>query len=365
MDVTLCVDALGAQLSGIGRYTWELCQGLASSPPVDRLRFFARNQLIGNLDDLIHSRSTAERSRLGRAYQSVAGPWALRSSIVHGPNYFLPDGARTGVITIHDLSVFRYPEYHPAERISEFEVKLSRSVERARHIITDSETIRAEVIDFTGMPPSRVTAVPLGISPDFRVRRSNEYEHFFRTYGLPTTGYGLTVSSLEPRKRIEYLVRAWRQLPLSVRSVLPLVIAGAPGWKNDDLRSEIARGADEGWLISLGFIPEADLPYLYSGARVFAFPSVYEGFGLPPLEAMASGVPTIVSRDSCLSEVTKGGALLCDPEDTEAFAEVIQDALEAGKTREDAISAGIQIAGAYTWRRCVHETIAVYQRLSH
>jgi alpha-1,3-rhamnosyl/mannosyltransferase len=297
------------------------------------------------------------------AYQSWRTARALRSTLVHGPNYFLPAGTQIGVITIHDLSVFRYPEFHPAERVSDFERNLKRSVDNSDQLITDCETIRQEVIEFAGLAPERVTAVPLGISEVFRPMPLEECAPVLRQYGLPLTGYGLSLSTLEPRKRIDRLLRAWRELPRSIRDRYPLVIAGASGWNNQELHEQIGAAAGEGGVLPLGFVAEADLPAIYSGAVLFAYPSVYEGFGLPPLEAMASGVPVIVAADSCLPEVTRGAAMVADPDDIAEFARTLLRAIEDDTWRSEAVSGGINVAAGYTWARCIDETVAVYQQV--
>jgi glycosyltransferase involved in cell wall biosynthesis len=153
-------------------------------------------------------------------------------------------------------------------------------------------------------------------------------------------------------------------LPRRTRDRFPLVIAGAAGWNNSALHEEIERAAAEGWVIPLGFVPEGDLPAIYSGASLFAYPSIYEGFGLPPLEAMACGVPVVVAAGSCLVEVTKGAAMITEPDDNASFAQALQRGLEDNHWRDEAISAGIQVAGGYTWDECVDQTVAVYQRVS-
>jgi alpha-1,3-rhamnosyl/mannosyltransferase len=299
-----------------------------------------------------------------RAYRARGARKALRSTLVHGPNYFLPLLAETGIVTVHDLSVFRYPDLHPAKRVQDFERNLRRSIEQAQQLVTDCETIRSEVIDFAGLAPERVTAVPLGISEEFRPVTLEERAPVLRRHGLPLSGYGLTLSTLEPRKRIDRLLSAWRELPRQARDRYPLVIAGAAGWNNAALHTEIERAAAEGWVLPLGFVAEADLPAIYSGAALFAYPSIYEGFGLPPLEAMASGVPTIVAAGSCLVEVTKGAAMVAHPDDIADFTRILLQALEDNQWRNEAILAGIQVASGYTWEGCVDQTVAVYQRVS-
>lgn len=366
MRVVLAVDALSPQLTGIGRYCWELARRLPADPAVRSVEFYVGTERIADPASLLLSRDRAPQRfrklsgllRKARRRQKVI-PVA---DVVHGPNYHLPNWAENGVVTIHDLSVIKFPEMHPAERVLQFEREFQRTLDRASQIITDCETIRREVVQLAGVAETRVTAVPLGIGPEFAPLSPAERRPVLGRYGLPLTGYGLTVSSLEPRKRIDRLILAWSELPRPLRDMYPLVIAGAKGWHNDRLHSMIADGEAEGWIIPLGFVPDADLPAVYAGASLFVYPSIYEGFGLPPLEAMASGVPTIVAAASCLPEVMKGGAKLVQPEDIDDFATAIAEALENAEWRSEAASRGIQVAGSYSWQDCVNQTVQVYEK---
>jgi len=363
MRVTLCVDALEPQLSGIGRYTWELCSRLPGRSEL-AVQFFGRNQVIKDPSSLVRGEHPARRRSITGRFRGLRERATLRSSVVHGPNYFLPAHTAAGVVTIHDLSVLHYPDYHPASRVAEFEKRLRTSIDRADQLITDCETIRSEVIEFTGCKFDRVTSVPLGVSSNFSPIDKEARAGVLSRLGLPETGYGLTISSLEPRKRIDRLLKAWRILPRRTRDRFPLVIAGASGWNNSALHEEIERAAAEGWVLPLGFVSESDLPAIYAGATLFAYPSIYEGFGLPPLEAMACGVPVVVAAGSCLVEVTKGAAMVAEPDDVAGFAENLLRSLEDNHWRTDAISAGIQVARGYTWDKCVDQTVAIYQRVS-
>ena len=366
MRVALSVDALSPQLTGIGRYCWELAQRLPAHPAVRPIEFYIGSERVREPARLLEKRLPTPRwSRMLltslRKLQSGSAN-TPDPDVVHGPNYSLPDWAENGVVTVHDLSVFKFPEMHPAERVLQFEREFQRTLDRTSQIITDCEMIRREVIEMTGFAESRVTAVPLGIGPEFRPLSEAERMPVLRRHRLPLTGYGLTVSSLEPRKRIDRLLAAWSELPRPVRNKYPLVIAGAKGWHNDGLHSIIARGESEGWVIPLGFVSAAELPAVYAGARVFIYPSIYEGFGLPPLEAMASGVPTIVAAASCLPEVTKGGAKLVEPEDIDSFATAIVEALENIEWRSEAASRGVHVAAGYSWQACINQTVQVYEK---
>lgn len=288
---------------------------------------------------------------------------SIASSLFHGPNYFLPEMVDRGIITVHDLSVFRYSETHPAERIRQFEKDFARSIARALHILTDSETIRQEVIAFAGVSPDKVTAVPLGVSSDYRRRGEEETNEVLSAWGLTHGSYSLCVSTFEPRKKIGELIHAWRNLSPKVRRSNLLVLAGAKGWGNDALMDDIKRAQSEGWLRLIGYVDEMALPYLYAGAGLFLYPSAYEGFGLPPIEAMASGVPTIISDRSCLPEVTKGAAMLIDPDDGEGFTNAIERGLMDMRWRDNAVKQGVSVAAGYSWNACLHRTRDIYEKI--
>jgi alpha-1,3-rhamnosyl/mannosyltransferase len=361
MRIALCVDALAPQPGGIGRYTWELAKGLAARTDIDELSFFGRGRLIDEPRRLIEVDALPHRHKLLRRIDAWRMQRVLRSSLVHGPNYFLPAAAEGGVITVHDLSVFRYPETHPAARLRAFEKLFKDSVDRSSHIITDTETIRREVIETFAVPSEMVTAVHLGVDPRFKP--SDEPSEALASWGLTPGKYGLCVSTLEPRKRILELFLAWERLPRDLRVEYPLVLAGGSGWENEELHKEIGRGVAEGWLRLLGFVDDASLPELYAGSALFIYPSIYEGFGLPPIEAMASGVPVVVANASCLPEVCGDAARFVDPDDLPEFALAIEDSLLNASWRTDAVHRGLDRSRLFSWDRCVEETIGVYRKV--
>lgn len=360
MRVTLMVDALGPQLSGIGRYTWELCRHLPDAPGMSDVRFFGHGCRIDDPQTLLRGDKASRRKPLPKLLHDALTRRALRAGLVHGPNYFLPRQVESGIITVHDLSVFRYPETHPAARITEFERLFASSLARARHIITDTETVRREMIADFSLREDQVTAVPLGVGANYRPHSTGELHLALAAWGLRPGGYALCVSTFEPRKKIAELLAAWQFLPRRVREAVPLVLAGAAGWRNEALHEEIAAGVAAGWLKHLGFVPEASLPALYAGATLFLYPSIYEGFGLPPVEAMASGVPVIVAERSCLPEVCGDGARFVDPDDAEAFSAAIAAALADETWRAKARASGLRRAASYDWGRCAARTAGIY-----
>ena len=358
--VTLCVDALAPQPGGIGRYTWELAKGLGARPGVEP-SYYGRGRLIADPGMLLRDEPLPPRRGRIRAWLDRR---ALANSLVHGPNYFLPDFAETGIITVHDLSVFRFPETHPAARVHAFESDFRKSLARAVHVITDTETVRRELIEAFNLQADMVSSVPLGVEPGYRPIPGTALEAPLQRWGLRPGGYGLCVSTLEPRKRISELLRAWRALPSSLRDAFPLVLCGGPGWRNEDLLEEVQRAVAEGWVIHLGFVDEMLLPQLYAGAALFVYPSIYEGFGLPPVEAMASGIPLMVSRHSCLPEVCGDAPLYFDPDDDGAFRSGIEQSLTDAAWRAQSAARGLARSKLYSWDRCIDATVGIYRQVA-
>ncbi|RVT94945.1 glycosyltransferase family 4 protein [Sphingomonas crocodyli] len=360
----MSVDALSSQLTGIGRYCLELVRGLPGDDRVSQVSYFRGITWLADPAILLHGgEPKIPRKKWRRSWDRWWNYGRFADALVHAPNYFLPPWAERGIATVHDLSVFKYPQTHPPERVRAFEAHFADTVKRAGLILTDCEWVRREVIDFTGLPETRVRAVPLGVSPAYHPREGNELVSVIAGMGLTAGGYGLCVSTFEPRKRINTLLLAWRNLPLETRSRTPLVLAGASGWGNDALMAQIDQGQREGWLIHIGFVPEERLPLLYAGAKLFAYPSQYEGFGLPPLEAMASGVPTIVAGGTCLEEVGGGVAISINPEDIPEFSNTIRLLLEDQNLHERLSIDGIRHSAGFDWPGCVRHTIDAYQVL--
>lgn len=342
-------------------------------PEIEQASFWSGN------DRIVHPEWLVRGERSGLTTGARLRRWGLRrirnagliadsalwlrrhgAQVFHGPNFMLPPWVESGVITVHDLSVFLFPETHPTARIRAFEHGFRDSLERARRIITPSQTISRELAGYAGIAPDLISTVPMGVSGAFAPVCHEARQAILARLGLPEGGYALTLATLEPRKRIDRLLDAWRVLPDNLRKRFPLAIAGASGWKNDALQEQISKAVAEGWAIALGYVDDADLPALYSGAHAFIYPSLYEGFGMPPIEAMACGVPVAVANCSCLPETSGGAAALFDPEDPEGAAAALTAVLTDELWRTDAVERGFQVAAGYSWERCISETIAVY-----
>ncbi len=384
LDLILSVDAVRTPITGIGRYALELAQRLAHHPQVAQVRFFWFGRWLTALDLARMSQPAAAgaapaspdlRSRLAanalavRAYQALSQPlykWRLRresQALFHSPSYVLPPFPGRTVATIHDLSHALYPQFHPATRVSYMNRALPGTLRRANHLITDAESVRQEVIQHYGWPPERITAIPLGVDACFSPRRAAQTGPVLHHYGLQPGGYTLYVGTIEPRKNLLGLLDAYERLPPALRQRWPLVLAGSRGWHSVAIHDRMDRAVAAGWARYLDFVTQDDLPCLYAGAHLFAYPSIYEGFGLPPLEAMASGVPVVTSNVSSLPEVVGAAALLVNPHDVIALSEALQLGLEDDGWRADAAALGLQRAAELTWGACVDATLAVYQNV--
>ncbi|MCZ8321933.1 MAG: glycosyltransferase family 1 protein [Novosphingobium sp.] len=359
--MALSIDALEPNLSGIGRYCLELVNRLPTKLGPDRLHCFTGPHWIDDPYQLLNESWKPKRLH---PWLRRSDNWLrrrrLRSAVVHAPNYFLPDWAERGVASIHDLSVFFYPHAHPTERVRAFETQFEATLRRARLLVTDTETVRQELIAMFAVPPEKVVAVSLGA----QLRCAPADMTGLHMLGLRPQQYILCVSTFEPRKRIDRLVRAHLSLPIDIRRHFPLVLAGPSGWQNENLNALIEKSLADGSVKVLGFVPDTLLQQLYAGASAFIYPSQYEGFGLPIVEAMAHGTPCIIADTPCLIEVAKGAARIVDPEDEIAFGFTIRDVIEDVTWRQQAAQSGRTVAQSYSWDACADEMTNIYRTIA-
>ncbi len=371
--IAINATALLSPRAGVGQYTFHLVrelQGLLAEPP---LLFYGRQwsrelraapvASAGLRQSLNHAIPNAYKiSRFLQQRSFSAGVRAHGIRLYHEPNFvaFRFDGPM--VVTVHDLSWIRYPEMHPAQRVKLMNETMPRVVRDATQVIVDSEFVRGEVIAQYGMAPAQVTTVPLGVTPDFQPLDAAKCAPVLASQGVRFGEYVLAVGTLEPRKNLATVVAAFQSLSEAVRRRYPLVVVGMSGWGKDRLPPGLRALADAGQARITGYMPQEELPMLYSGARLFVYPSLYEGFGLPPLEAMACGVPAIVSRSASLPEVMGEAGMLVDPLDDGAIASAMRALLEDDAMRRSLSAAGQARAARFTWRECGQRTAAVYER---
>lgn len=374
LKIVLSVDALSTAMTGIGRYTWELAKELERSDEIAALRFFSRTRFVDTLPTP-RAESGVEttprgrlRRRILRAGYRAIGPAIQavsfqrhRDWLFHATNFYLPPFPGAKVVTIHDLSVLHFPDYHPADRVAHLAAAIPDALRRADRILTDSEHVRQELLERFGIEGERVSAVPLACGPEYHPRSRGETEATLGRFGLRHGSYSLFVGTIEPRKNIDLMLDAYAVLPASLRKEFPFVVAGHPGWKSESLHTRLSKAEEEGWLRYLGYVDVESLPALFAGARCFVYPSLYEGFGLPLLEAMASGVPCVTVPNSSMEEIAGTSVLYCRPNECESLAVAIETLLineeEHGKKR----GSGLERAGCFSWKNTARKTIDVYR----
>jgi len=302
-------------------------------------------------------------SRAIQQWRFGTGIRAIRPHIYHEPN-FLPfrfDGPT--VITAHDLSWIRFPETHPHDRVAVMNRLFPKALETASHILTDAEYVRREIIDEFGVAPDRITSVPLGARSAFKPRPALKCAPILTELGLSYRRYVLCVGTLEPRKNLELAIRAYAAMPTGFRERHPLVTVGMKGWLTSGLESVMQPLVASGELRPLGYTSDEALAALYAGAMVLVYPSLYEGFGLPPLEAMASGTPVIVSDRSTLPEVVGPAGVIIDAHDEAGLREALLRFGDDPRYWHERAEACIAQASAFSWARCAEETLGVYRRV--
>jgi len=379
MKVLFGADIVRYPLTGIGRYAYELGRRLPGAAGIERVRYLRGGSVLDGLP---------ERPAIGRVQQNnahlrrvvgslpmfaevylrveaLAQKRALRDFndyVFHGPNYYLPPHPGPCVATFHDLSMFSWPECHPAARVRRMQKELPKIMKRVQVLVTDSEFTRQEVAVYFNWPLRRIVVAPLAASSDYRPMDIIEVAPVLSRWELHFGRYSLFVSSLDPRKNIGMLLDVYERMPHALRLRMPLVVVGFEGWKSEDTIARLRAGERAGWARYLGFVDEASLPALYAGARVFLYPSRYEGFGLPVLEAMAAGTPVICSNAASLPEVAGvDGAVLIAVDDAEALYEALMRALEDDVWCAEARCRGLKRAAEFSWDKTVAATLIAYK----
>ncbi|HEY2595592.1 MAG TPA: glycosyltransferase family 1 protein [Chloroflexota bacterium] len=304
-----------------------------------------------------------------RAKLPVPADWLSGPvDVYHCPDFVLPPLRRArGILTVHDLAFLMRPDCADSRLRAYLEEVVPRSVRRADFIIADSENTRNDLVVLLGVRPSSVAVVPGGVEERFtRVTNAELLSQARRKLGVGDAPFILAIGVIEPRKNLNRLMDAFAALKErgNVPDDLKLVLAGGKGWLYDDIFEHHASSPVRDDILLPGFVSDDLLPAIYSAAEVLAFPSLYEGFGLPILEAMACGTPVVASRASCLPEVAEGAALLIDPNNVDSLMAALELVLLDGDLRERLISRGLQRAAEYTWTRAAEELLGVYRMVA-
>ena len=372
LNAQLLSSAANYRAAGINRVLQQLIAELPAVPGDEQYLVYApyseaNRRLLS--PPRLRSRLTrlpVERPAVRIAWEQTVLPVELvreRVDLLHALGFVSPSAWRgRTVVTVYDLSFLRFPEvYNRANRLY-LSTFTPPSLRRADRVITISEDARRDVIELCGVAPERVTPILLAADERFRPASPEDISDFRERRGLPER-FVLYQGTLQPRKNVETLVRAYAMLRAQGSDDHMLVLAGPRGWQYDSIFELTRQLGLEASVSFPGFVPDDELPLWYSSATVFAFPSRYEGFGLPLLEAMACGAPVVSSSSSSLPEVVGDAGLLVDPSDVEGLCSALRQLLENEPRRKTLAAAGRARAQSFSWRRTASETVQVYREV--
>lgn len=359
-------------LSGVAQYTIQLGRSLEALLGPENIFWFGKNlsnhnfELYNNDPSFINRFQHNIKKRLRQIPGSNVliyiwrnnrfGSYArtVKPSLYHETKY-TPFNFEDGpiLVTIYDLSFVRHPEWHPLDRVKFYEKYSLKQLSRVEAIITISEFSKKEISDLLNIDRSKIHVTYPGVDLSFTPGKG-------RIHNLPNQ-YILYVGNLEPRKNLPLLLDAYQSLPRPMQDNYSLVIAGAKGWCTDEIEKKLRLLRKNGKVTLMGYVPQRSLPDLYRGASLFVYPSFYEGFGLPVIEAMASGVPVVASNTSSLPEVVSDAGVLVNPYDVDELRDAMVEILKNEKKRVEMSERGLERAKLFSWERCARETLRVYE----
>ncbi|MGV0961284.1 MAG: glycosyltransferase family 4 protein [Limnohabitans sp.] len=365
--------SLLSPLTGIGQYTANVAQRIASSTEVDARFFYGAgwsSQVQLNTSPVIkrflpwfrkHIPWSYEIRQWTQSQRFQAGIRSAQFDLYHEPNNVpLPfDGPM--VLTVHDLSWVRFPEMHPIERVRAMDKYFESGLRRASRVLTDSQFVKQELIDVFGLGADIIHSVGLGVEARFRPLSQALTWPVLSKFNLQHGAYFLAVGTLEPRKNLQIALEAFLALSKVVRQRHPMVLVGMTGWHASPLEAKLAPLLASGEVRQLGYLSREDLAVVVAGACALVYPSVYEGFGLPPLEAMTCGVPVIASNVSSIPEVVGDTGVLVSPQDVKGLADAMTMMLSAADVRASLSARALIRSQSFSWDLCARETIEVYK----
>lgn len=373
ISVALNTSILRAPRTGIGQYLVGLTQALSVDPEFDLTLFngwswqselpaaalpgysMASSLIKRWVPNAYALRRQIEQRRFTRG--------SKEADIYHDPSLWPFEFDGPMVMTLHDLTHVHFPETQPQDRLLEIQRHAGRSVERAQRILVDSDFIGGEVCRHYGVKAERIAVAPLGYAQRFHPRSSEQLMAPLQALNLQPGEYLLCVGTLEPRKNLQLALRAYERLSAAIRARYPLVVVGMAGWRAEQLTAQLQRAVAGGQVRLLGYQNDRTVAELLAGARLLVFPSLYEGFGLPVLEAMASGTPVVLTRSSALPEVAGSAGTYIDVQDERDCANAVQRLIDDQAYWQQQRNAGLKRAQAFSWQRCAQITADVYRQV--
>ena len=343
--------------SGVQYYCKHLYEGLKENPKAE-----GKIHLIKKSTGVVKFSFTDKLIRI--ILENVAIPFILKKQsidIFHSPNYVLPFRIKSKtVLTVHDLITFDFPKLCQLKSVVYFRLCLVSSVKRAKKIIVVSEKVKTDLLQHIRVSSEKISVIHLGISSIFKKTINGKIPKRYDIDG----SYILFVGNLEPKKNLIRLIHAYNMFIKAEITSCKLVIAGKNGWKYKSIFQTVKDLDLEKRIIFTGYIPEQDLPVLYSMAELFVFPSIYEGFGIPPLEAMACETPVIASNTGALPETTGGNCILVNPYSIDEIAQAMLRLIMDNELRNTLIKKGKKWAEYFTWQKTAQKTLEVYNQLA-
>ena len=356
----------GARQTGLSRYEIRLAQHLATFDDIDLTLYAQRGAEAGiavpGADWKSPPINTSNPAARIFWEQSAMALQARRDrlDLLHGLAFVVPEAYRKpSVVTVHDLAFLKIPGHAPGRRVAYLSRTTRSSIARSRRVIAVSEATRQDIVELFGVDPDRIDVTPLGVSESLSPLTPEERQVFRDAHALDRPVI-LFLGTLEPRKNLPNLLRAFDLIADSTGA--ELILGGAKGWLPDELDATLAEIRHRDRIRLTGFIPESDLRGWLGSVDCFAMPSRYEGFGLPPLEAMKCGTPVVSSNVSSLPEVLGEAALLADPDDVDAIADALRRVLEDAALADDLRARGIEQSARFTWSETARLTRESYRR---
>jgi glycosyltransferase involved in cell wall biosynthesis len=372
MHVCVDVSPTAQKHAGLGRYAGEIARALSQQKNISLSLFYNRQGDAELPDYLNHipykSVNIGNKPWRMGIWLSQLIHWPMdktfgATKVFHATNHLLAHFRHAHTVyTLHDLIFLQYPEYHKAYNRWYLTLTMPLYLKAADVIVTPSECSKRDAISFYGLPEEKIRVIYEAPAPTFKpLTNPEDLARVRKIYNLPER-YILHVSTIEPRKNLIRLLEAFQPL-LTDWPDLKLVLVGKKGWLYDSFFERLRALGLENCVIFPGYVAEADLPAFYQLADVFAFPSLYEGFGLGPIEAMACGTPVVSSNSSSLPEVVENAGLLVDPTDTAALNKALRRILSDAELSTDLAHRGLAQAKKFSWEKAVEELIDVYQSL--
>lgn len=363
MRILIDGNSLEKMRAGIGNYTYALFVNLLAIDQENEYTLIIRHlskELTVSLPDSLNYIASNRNSL--RYLPFDIEKLTNHFDLYHEPNYIPRMFGGKTIVTIHDVSYRLFPQYHPWRRVAKLRL-FERRIHKAEHILTDSENSKHQIKEMLKIPEDMITVTYLGVDEQFRPLALDDVKKQIlkKTYGLPERFF-LYVGTLEPRKNLSRLVDAYNAFRNeNLKEDIKLVLAGGKGWLYESIFNRVQELNLVNDIIFTGYIADEDLPYLYNLSLAFVYPSLYEGFGLPPLEAMSCGIPVISSNASSLPEVVGNAGIMVDPLRVDDIAAAMLLVFQSQTLRDNLSIRGLEQAKKFSWKRCAEETLQVYK----